>query len=147
MTRLRIISTKMMFFCSLCAWASVFSQELRSVQLAQKYQNLKVCLSGKYPSLWKHGLLPIEEELQVAAAERRENLKTCLSGRYAALCKHGILSLDEKLQVADAEGVENLKICLSGSLMNSRLAPLLLAIRPKLSRLQEAHCSEWEPNP
>ena len=118
MTRPRILSSKMMFLCLLCAWTSVLSQELRSVQLAQKDQNLKMCLSGRYPNLCKHELLTIEEGLQVVTAERRENLKTCLSGRYVALCKHGILSPDEKIQVADAESVENLKICLSGKYPN-----------------------------
>lgn len=78
-------------------------------------ENLRVCLSGNYPSLCKRSLLTESQMIQVAAAERRENLRTCLSGNYPSLCNHSLLSHSERIRVADAERSENLRTCMSGS--------------------------------
>ena len=81
---------------------------------AERRENLKTCLSGKYPSLCRHNLLSSQEAQQVSAAEREENLTTCLSGKYPSLCKHNLLSSQEAQQVSAAERRENLTTCLSG---------------------------------
>lgn len=80
----------------------------------EKQQNLKTCLSGKYPALCNHSLLTPEQLQQVTAAEKRENLKVCMSGKYPALCDHSKLSAAEAATVRQAERSENVKICTTG---------------------------------
>jgi len=65
---------------------------IEQTQAAEHRENLKTCLSGRYPALCKRELLSTNERAEVDAAERGENLKTCLSGRYPALCKRELLS-------------------------------------------------------
>jgi hypothetical protein len=96
-------------------------------------QNLKTCLSGKYPFLCDHGALNTEQLKETRAAENREicrtgsysflcdrsklsptesesvernqNLNECLSGHHPASCNYSLLSPDELAQVRDAERV------------------------------------------
>jgi len=91
---------------------------------AERRENLKTCLTGKYPSLCKKGMLSKSELEIVIAAEKRENLATCLTGRFRSLCKKDLLSADELTRVSIAEKSENLRTCLDGrypSLCDKRL--------------------------
>jgi len=81
---------------------------------SEKAQNLATCLTGRYPTLCKRGMLSADEARIVDGAEHRENLKTCLAGRYSALCNRGKLTPNEAQQVLVAEKRENLKTCLTG---------------------------------
>jgi hypothetical protein len=82
--------------------------------MAERRENLKTCLSGKYPALCNKALLSPEERNQVVAAEKRENLQTCLTGRFRMLCNKQFLSESELAQVISAERAENLRTCLTG---------------------------------
>ena len=128
---LRSLFCSFVTVCFSLALPGVLGQDLERVQKAERRENLKTCLSGRYSSLCKHDLLSRAENSTVAEAERRENLKICLSGRYSSLCKHDLPSRAENSTVAEADHQENLKICLSGRypllcnkiLMNSNVAP------------------------
>ncbi len=80
----------------------------------RNFDNLKTCLSGRYPTLCKRHLLSDNELQEVDGAEHRENLKTCLTGRYPTLCKKSNLKAEEAKQVLAAEKRENLNTCLTG---------------------------------
>lgn len=80
----------------------------------QRADNLRTCLSGKYPALCKKDWLAADQLQRAAEAERRENLTICLTGKYPALCKHGLLAEEERARVDAAEKRENLAICLTG---------------------------------
>lgn len=108
-------------------------------------ENLKICLSGKYPSLCKHHLLTNDELIRTKEAERKENLKICLTGKYKSLCKYDLLSTSEKIQVQNAEKSENLRKCLDGrypSLCNyALLSPAQLSQAKKaesISKLKQS---------
>lgn len=76
--------------------------------------NLKTCLSGKYPALCDKARLSPDELEKTNKAILRENLATCLIGKYPALCNHSMLLGNEADRVKEAERKENLKICLVG---------------------------------
>ena len=100
------------------------ADEQAAVRAAEIRENLRTCLSGRYPSLCKHELLDRDSAKLVHDAEKGDNLRTCLTGRYPALCKHELLDRDSVEPVLSAEKRENLKICLDGrypSLCNHEL--------------------------
>lgn len=84
------------------------------VETAERRENLKVCMTGKYPALCNHTLLNATELDSVSQAERRENLKTCLNGKYPALCRHELLTQEEQQRVFSSEKRENFTTCISG---------------------------------
>jgi hypothetical protein len=89
---------------------------LPAVALAQRSSddNVRTCLSGRFPTLCDYSRLSPSQAAQARAAERAENLRTCLTGRYPVLCRRDQLSEQDKLQVARAEAAENLRTCLTG---------------------------------
>lgn len=89
-------------------------EERQKVDAAERRENLKTCLAGRYPTLCNKAKLSQDELQQVLAGEKRENLKTCLTGRYKTLCKKNLLTEPELHQVISAERAENLKTCLTG---------------------------------
>ena len=76
---------------------------LEAVRSAERRENLRICLSGRYPILCKHELLDGTERAQANAAERRENLRICLSGLYPSLCNRELLNSTEGPQAASVE--------------------------------------------
>lgn len=76
--------------------------------------NLKTCLTGKYPTLCKHSSLTSEQAIMVREAELTDNLRTCLTGKYPTLCKHSDLTSEQETSVREAELADNLKTCLTG---------------------------------
>jgi hypothetical protein len=90
------------------------ADELSKVEIAERRENLKTCLTGRYPTLCNKTKLSPEEAAQMVAAERNENLKSRLTGHYKALCKKSLLSESEGRQVLAAEQTENLRTCLTG---------------------------------
>lgn len=77
-------------------------------------ENLRTCLTGKYPALCDHQRLTSTQLQQVHTAEREENYRVCSTGRYPALCKYSWLNTEQRGQVATAERNENLRTCLIG---------------------------------
>src|SRR5262245_28955814 len=77
-------------------------------------ENLRSCLSGKFPLLCDHSRLTPEQLKRVTEAERLENLATCLTGKFPLICNRALLRPAEVERVKEAERLENLKVCLSG---------------------------------
>ncbi len=77
-------------------------------------QNLKTCLTGKYPALCDRSLLTPDQLKSVLEAERRENLSICVTGRFPSLCNHSKVTDAEFKAAREAERQENLQVCLSG---------------------------------
>jgi hypothetical protein len=98
----------------LCRHDLLSSDERIQVRAAELRENLKVCLTGKFPALCRHADLTPVQATAVRDAERSENLSVCLTGRYPALCNHGLLSPEERVRVRSAEIEENLRTCLDG---------------------------------
>ena len=90
------------------------ADEQAAVRAAEIRENLRTCLSGRYPSLCKHELLDRDSAKLVLHAEKTDNLRTCLTGRYPSLCKHELLDRDSVKLVLDAEKTDNLRTCLTG---------------------------------
>lgn len=103
-------------------------------------QNLRICLSGRYPTLCNHSLLTPDQLKLAREAERRENLRVCMTGRFPSLCDHSKLTESERRAVQEAERQQNLRVCLTGrfpTLCNhSRLTP------SELQRVREAERNE-----
>lgn len=87
----------------MCNKVKLSPDELQLVIAAEKRENLKTCLTGRYKVLCKKNLLTESELKQVLAAERVENLRICMTGRYPTLCNRSPLSKDELAQVQAAE--------------------------------------------
>ena len=77
-------------------------------------QNLRTCLSGRYPALCNHAALSAEQLRQVREAENRENLRMCITGNYPALCDHSRLTPEQAKSVQESERVANLRLCMTG---------------------------------
>ncbi len=88
--------------------------QARAQAQAPVERNLRVCLSGKYPSLCNHDLLTPEQQALVRQAELAANFQVCQQGKYPTLCRHDILTPEQSRSVADAEHRANLQICLQG---------------------------------
>jgi hypothetical protein len=84
------------------------------VRAAELRENLRVCLTGKYPALCNQSELTPDQAGAVRDAERVENRRICLTGKYTTLCNHDLLSPEERGQVRAAEVAENLRICIDG---------------------------------
>ena len=70
---------------------------------AERADNLKTCLDGRYPSLCKRNLLTDAQRTQAANTEGAENVKTCLTGRYPSLCKQNLLTEQQERQMVVAQ--------------------------------------------
>src|SRR5262249_2966163 len=79
-----------------------------------KLENLRVCLTGRFPSLCRKDKLSSQELERVVAAEKEENRRVCLTGRYKVLCKKDLLSEAERKQMRATEQAENVRVCLTG---------------------------------
>jgi hypothetical protein len=88
--------------------------QLKLVLQAERRENLRTCLTGRYPALCDHSKLSGSELKSVREAEKQENIRVCLSGRYPSLCNHSLLSPEEAERVRSAEKAENLKVCMDG---------------------------------
>ncbi|WP_084590783.1 peptidoglycan-binding domain-containing protein [Arenimonas metalli] len=97
------------------AWVSSPAEDVQPKVSKSDPKNLELCMSGRYPSLCKHGLLTPGEAEQVASAERRANFQTCSSGNYPSLCKRSLLTENEARQVESAERRANFQTCISGN--------------------------------
>jgi hypothetical protein len=87
----------------LCRKDKLSPQELEQVLVAERNENRRVCLTGRYKALCKKNLLSDAEHKQVMLAEQSENVRVCLTGRYPALCDRSLLTTEQLSQVAVAE--------------------------------------------
>lgn len=98
--------------CLTLLLAIVFTSGL--LAQTRQEQNLKTCLTGKYPALCDHSLLTSDQLKLVYEADRRENLAMCMTGKFPTLCDHSRLTDAELKAAREAEKQENLRVCLSG---------------------------------
>ncbi len=117
--------------------------ELKKVEVAEHRENMKTCLTGRYPTPCKKSKLSPQEATLVLTAERNDNLKTCLTGRYKSLCRKNLLSESEAKQVVAAEQAENLRTCLTGRYQS--LCEKTLLTKEQLAQTLAAEASAAKP--
>ena len=83
-----------------------------------KQENLKICLTGLYPSLCKQHLLTPNEKKLTLKALKRENLKTCFTGLYPNLCKQHLMTSNEKTTLKTQNKTKNKTKKVSANIQN-----------------------------